>query len=573
MSASAHASPGPSSGAGVVDGRIGFVLHASEILASTLDPEATLSNLADLAVSQFADGCIVSLVSHAGQFRVVAIALKASESYPAGEPKLSSFPQLRADGGHIDLAAPHGASVHEPRLFPVVTRKILKGLVNSETELNQMLSLRLHSLMLVPLVARERLVGVLSLFTTAASGRYYGTGDLAVAEDLGRRAALAIDNARLYSERKTAEHALRTLTQEMQAVIRSSPLAIVHMDVDGKIVDWNPAAERVTGWNKEEVVGKYNPMFPDHPECPGDQYMARLRKGETLDGVVLRRRRRDGSLVDLSKWASPLTDPDGNVSGFMAIYMDITERVRFLKIAAHELGNPLSSILAGISLMKLYVDGDAPKERTLNQLEQLKQEATHVSTLLDEIITAFRSHEGTLSVEPAYVDMRDVVRTAVEARTEFASRAQLNMDDEPSLVWGDAKRLEQAVVNLLDNACKYSPAGSRVQVSVRATEHEVWVTIEDQGVGIAQSEVARVFDEFYRTPPQLDLQTGRMVEAYAPSDMERPGLGLGLFISKEIVLQHDGRIWARSVPGQGTTMYTVLPRVPAGSVRGSGASS
>src|SRR5690606_4767361 len=118
---------------------------------------------------------------------------------------------------------------------------------------------------------------------------------------------------------------------------RASPLPIVSMDVDGRVVDWNEAAERLTGWTRDMVLGELNPMFPEARDERDELLFRRMQRGESLQGVVVRRRRRDGSLIDLSKWMSPLTDEDGNVKGFLAIYADVTDRIRFLDIAAHEL--------------------------------------------------------------------------------------------------------------------------------------------------------------------------------------------------------------------------------------------
>lgn len=524
-----------------------FLIKASQILARSLDVDGALTHIAELAAAHVADWCIVHRLDEAHGPRVVASAHRRPEKRDWAALLL----QRLAQAGCLPPLVRRTIDLRQPHLIPVVTEELLRQTATTEEAFSLLQEAAIASLMVVPLIARDRILGTISLMTTRDSQRYYGSFDLALAEDLAWRTALFIDNTRLYAERSLAEEALRDRTQEAQALINASPLPIVHTDVDGRVIEWNPAAERITGWRRSEVIGSVNPMLPLPRAGRDEQLFERLRRGETLEGIVVRRRRRDGSMMDLTKWASPLKDAAGNVRGVLAIYMDVTDRTRFLQVAAHELGNPLSTIKALLTLVRLYVESDKPKERILSHLERLNRETDRFATLLEEIIAAFRAHQGTLPLRTKLLDARDLVQAATAGFSSGERPLVLCLGDEPALVWGDPRYLSRVVVNLVDNAYKYSPAGTEVRVWVETKEDHVLIAVRDHGNGIPRAQLPQIFNEFYR------VDEGHSAEGAAgvPS-----GMGLGLFICREIVLQHQGHIWAESEEGEGATFYVRLPK-------------
>ncbi len=349
------------------------------------------------------------------------------------------------------------------------------------------------------------------------------------------------------------ERQIREAKQRLEGVVNASPLPIISMDADGQVTDWNQAAERLTGWTREEVVGNFNPMLPKDRDDRDDLLFQRMRSGESLRGIVVRRKKRDGSLLDLSKWTSTLTDEDGEVTGFMAIYADVTDRIRFLDVATHELGNPLSSIKAVVSLLKLYARRGFEPDRLLAQIERLDLEVDRFTNLLNEMITTVKTHEGQLKFEPRPVDVCDVVRASVARAGKEDRMLECNLLEEPAgkaTILGDATRLGQVFDNLIGNAIKYSPSESPVRVDVRVEDGHVLVAVVDQGIGIPQSEIPSVFEEFYRGSAEGVSSVG--------------GMGLGLYICREIILRHDGHIWVESEVGVGSTFYVKLPLASKG---------
>lgn len=366
-----------------------------------------------------------------------------------------------------------------------------------------------------------------------------------------RIAGICIDVTR----QKASEAALRGATARLRAIIRASPLPVISMDLQGRVNDWNPAAERMTGWKRREVLGRCNPMLPAPPDDRDDELFARLRQGETIEGVVVRRRRRDGTFIDLSKWASPLEGDDGTIQGFVAIYNDVTDRLRFLQVASHELGNPLSSIRALQSLMRMHISQGAPAEKLLSDLDRMQAEMDRFTSLFREIIETFQAHQRKLSFKPTRLDVQALVRECAARWPGIDHQVHFKGGAEPAWVEGDPRRLEQVLTNLLSNAAKYSPQGSPIEIETKVGDGCVQISVTDYGIGIPEVEIPRIFDEFHRVEGVSD---DRAV------DGTEGGIGLGLFVCREIVRQHGGRIWVESELHKGSTFYVQLPLASAG---------
>lgn len=645
--------------------RLRLLTAATEILASSLNHESILIDLAKMIVSHYADTCSVHLVDETGHVRQVA--LEHAESFHASEAK----------GGTEEASGP---SLEATFLRTVIATQ--KPVIYNESDWNQaadgsgadrllglMRRAELKSMMSVPMIAGSKVLGALTICRGGKEARGFTKGDLAVAMDLARRAAMAVDHARMrqevkrslaslklalesgqmaiwewwvasdrivcspqfgamhgssesmpghslkelvgtlhpddqddvfrsiygaaareepfsveyryidghgqlrwlqlkgdvmergtdgeparyagtctdVTEQKRVEQALRDSNEKLRAVIEASPLPIVAMDAEGRITEWNGAAEHITGWRKDEVIGRANPMIPG-ADGRDEALWERMRRGEHLRGILVKRKRRDGGHIHLSKWATPILGPQGEVAGVVAIYMDVTERTRFLRIAAHELGNPLASIKALCSLLRFYVSTGKPLEALADPIERLHREVDSFSDLLSEIIEVFRTQEGQWPIRPERVEATDILSQVVEAFRPVAVDHQVTFEvagDRPAWIWADVRRLEQLIRNLLFNAVKYSPDGGEISVKVETSSQAVRISVSDQGIGIPKREFSRLFEAFYRIEESQRYHTG--------------GMGLGLYICRDIVLQHGGRIWVESEVGVGSTFFVELP--------------
>src|SRR5213592_1683947 len=239
---------------------------------------------------------------------------------------------------------------------------------------------------------------------------------------------------------------------------------------------------------------------------------------------------------------------------------------QFLSIASHELKTPITAMSGFLQValrrVRRMSDGEGGQhppgeslQAVLEQLEVVYRQTTKLARLVDELLDVSRIQTGRIEFRYGDVDMGELAN-------EVATRMQLTTTthsisvtrDSASVVTADRDHLEQVLNNLLTNAIKYSPSGGAITIDVRPEEDGgVRVSVTDEGIGIPEKELDAIFGLFYRSPDR----TAR----------DAAGMGLGLYISKEIVVRHGGRIWAESGGAKGSTLNVVIPRVPIGSTK------
>ncbi|HSN69135.1 MAG TPA: ATP-binding protein, partial [Thermoanaerobaculia bacterium] len=218
----------------------------------------------------------------------------------------------------------------------------------------------------------------------------------------------------------------------------------------------------------------------------------------------------------------------------------------FLSIASHELRTPVTSIKGYTQLAKSLIQ-ESDMETSSEYLDVALDQIDRMSRLILELLDVSRIETGRLEIRREDINWASFVRSVVE-RHQTANpdrRFQLRLRETDVDVKGDRDRLEQVLGNLIENAVKYSPEGSDIVVEVEPDGHRVITSIMDRGIGIPNDELAQVFERFHR---------GRQV-----SSTNYGGLGLGLYISKQIVERHNGVIWVDSRQGEGTTFYFAIP--------------
>ena len=236
---------------------------------------------------------------------------------------------------------------------------------------------------------------------------------------------------------------------------------------------------------------------------------------------------------------------------------------QFLSIASHELKTPITAMSGFVQIavrrVKRRLTGGPPtvdswrkeEETLLEQLEVVQRQTGKLARLVDELLDVSRIESGRLELRVTEVDLPDLVAEVMRRHQLMATKHELKLVYDPDgafHVRGDRDHLEQVLNNLIGNAMKYSPDGGTIDVQVtRAGDQEIELRIADHGIGIRTEELARVFGLFYRSPDRLARDVG--------------GMGLGLYITKEIVDRHNGRIWADSEVGKGTTFHVALPAV------------
>jgi PAS domain S-box-containing protein len=383
-----------------------------------------------------------------------------------------------------------------------------------------------------------------------------------------------VANIRALLRMRDAEAGLLRSTAMLTAVVEASPLPMIVFDHEGVIRTWNPAAERLFGHSREEMIGRI--AVEGELVLADDTITARLRRGETVNGVEQRHRRKDGTEVDVSLFAAPLDR--SATPGIVAIVEDISgrklfERERaelltrerdarreaeaanrlkdeFLATLSHELRTPLNAIMGWASMLRQEALDPEGRRRAL---EIIERNARSQQQLINDILDVSKIIRGQLRLEMQPVNVVDSLRAAIDAVGPTADAKRLSLTamlpQDPIVVAGDRERLQQIFWNLLSNALKYTPQRGEVEVVLSARNGDVDVTIRDTGVGIAADVLPYVFERFRQGEGGPAREFG--------------GLGLGLAIVRHLTEMHGGSVRAFSKgAGQGASFTVTLPTIP-----------
>jgi len=509
-----------------------FLTAASTLLAASLGYEATLQHVADLAVPAIADWCGVDILDETGVLVPIAGGHRDPEKIALALAVRRRYPPDPADPNGAAATLRTGKAV----LVPEIPDALLAAAATDAEHLSLLRALGLHSLMVVPLIARGRGLGTLTLVSSDPA-RTYDADDLAFAEELGRRAAVAIDNARLYRESEIAEARYRGLFE-------GTADAVLLADASGNYVDANRALCDLLGYRREELVRMRSGSIAADGEWWRTQRERFVREGAWRGELLLRRK--DGTTVAVEGRLTKVALSTGPLT--LGTFRDITERrkaeeerQRFIAMVAHELRNPLASLQGYAQLMQRRERYDAKAVGTI--LDQAKRLERLTLDLRETVLL----ESGIPSLVRSPVDIRALILAAVEQvqTTTAAHTITVEMPSEvPQAQW-DPDRIAQVLGNLLLNAIRYTPAGGVVHVRVEEGGDCVQVRVSDSGIGIPPEAIPRLFEPFYR--------------ATNAREGSARGMGLGLSISKAIVAAHGGELQVESVVGVGSTFTMIVP--------------
>ena len=406
-----------------------FLAEASTLLAASLDYNLTLENLAQLVVPRIADWCSINLFDDKGALvRVAARHVDREKEVILGDLREQHPPDPTKPVLSSAIAVSERAT-----LVVEVTDALLQGLAQNAEQLEVYRAMGFRSGMLVPMHLGTRPLGIIIL-ATAESGRHYNAGDLALAEELAQRAALAIENARLYRETQAA----------------------------------------------------------------------------------------------------------------------VQLRDQFLSIAAHELKTPVTALLGYSQLLQRRMNREpTANARDRRAVQVLAEQTERLGALVASLLDVSRLELGQFTLDRQPVDLCPLVRRVVEELQPTLPQGnpphtvEWSCPDAPVVVDGDALRLEQVLQNLLQNAVKYSPQGGPIMVRVTREDGYAVLAVSDRGIGVPREAQAQLFQRFYRA-------------AHAAA-RDISGMGIGLYVVREIVNRHGGTIEVESVEGAGSTFTVHLP--------------
>jgi PAS domain S-box-containing protein len=518
-----------------------FIVAASDALSRSLDYHETLSQVAELAVGEVADWCAVHVVELDDGIAEIAVA--------HSDPTKIAFARELQERYPPHAERPTGAAAvirtGKPELVPEITDHILERMAVDQLHLDLLRELGLHSYMCVPLKGRDRVLGAIT-FISSESGRRFDAGDLFVGEELARRAATAIENARLFREVEERAQATRVLAAIGDGVFL--------VDRGGRIRLWNSAAERITGLTDRDVLGR-----PAAESVP-NWVTAEPRIPVAHAGEPARAQSLPLEVGGRELWIS--MSAVGFEDGTVYAFRDLTEervletmRQDLVATVSHELRTPLAAIYgAALTLRRSDVELEPPLRDKL--LEVVAEESGRLSEIVNDLLLASQLDSGKLRVNIEQCDPLEIAQSELDAaRTHLPANVDLVLDAPAELppVAADAGQLRQVISNLIDNAIKYSPDGGTVKVGLEPRDHNVRFAVADSGLGIPPAEQRRIFEKFYRLDPDMTRGIG--------------GTGLGLYICRELVRRVGGKIWVESGAEGGSTFFVEIPQ-EAGSVNG-----
>lgn len=435
-----------------------------------------------------------------------------------------------------------------------------------------------------PIRLHGAVIGFLNV--ASATPNFYNQDHAQALKAFADRAATALHNARLYDEIRSYADLLETRVEQrtaelneskerLETILNSTSDVILLTDTEGIIQRVNPAFAHFFPHDLAGVVGR--PLV----ELVAPEHAAALAEG--LRSAISRRQPERVELIaseagkaslDAEVSLSPIENPSGAIAGIVYSIHDISAykrletqlrltldqqmelnelKSRFLTMAAHDLRNPLAVIQTAIELLRRYNERMTDTQRQ-ERYERIQASIGFMIALLDDILLMGRTESHALAPHPQQVDLLDLCReivTEIEQTSAAQHRVEFDFEAECQEVVTDPKLLHHILINLLDNAAKYSPAGSTITLGAICTAERAIFTVRDEGIGIAQADLDRLFEQFFR----------------AENTGDAPGTGLGLTIVKQVVDQLGGTIEVSSTLGAGTTFVVTLPLIaPDGEV-------
>lgn len=625
-----------------------FLAEASAILAASLDYRTTLNNLAFSIVSRQADWCSIHVVNEEGSLGLVAVA--------HADPLKMQWAQKLQHSYLVDpqakIGTPQVIRTGRAELYPEITDATLSSLASAPQHLEILRQLELKSMMCVPLKARGRALGTIT-FITSASGRSYNRADLKWAEDLARRAGLALDNARLYQqatdigenlrraiiilgEQQQQLRVLQRITNLLNQRLTNLPnlLQVMVGSVCDGISEAEFAAIALQRGNNQGLeltatagIEQENLQFLPYQArlihqvfLTGKAQLVKLKEQPDIDNVSSRAQLAPAAIYAVAiesaaagrlgvlligNWQSPeafdvedrnLLEAVGeqaaiainnarlinaleereerlgaqneilaNQNRELEINRQQIERQnlqlieaarlksQFLATMSHELRTPMNAVI-GFAQVLLRQRTATLNPTQVDMVERILNNGKNLLALINDILDLSKIEAGRLELKLEEFDLVKLISATIAELRPLAEQKQLplsfdsHLDD--SIISNDSTRVRQVLVNLLSNAIKFTETGT-VEVTLSQASTEIIIRVKDTGVGIAESELEHIFEEFR----QIDQSTTR----------QHGGTGLGLAITRSLVNMMQGAIAVESQLGQGSTFIVRLPRqVPSG---------
>ena len=503
-----------------------YLLRIGQAITAQLDLDAVLSLVIEFAVEIVAgtNGLIALYDEQQTRLQIVA-------SHNLPRPAWSAFGPL------LEILAEPGASLDDG--------------ARAARAVAETLNLPLRQAVSLPLLLGDTVMGVILVFRAAVNVAFTAD-DRRLLQAFADQAAIAVQNARLYRA------AVRE-RERLHAIIEESADGVMIFDERWRITNFNRAMEQLTGWPRDEAIGRpcaevlalhttqgINVCLTDCPLQRLPHVPHPVAEGWTTT--------RDGRRRYLESRYSPTRGPNGEFLGAIANVRDVTaqkqeeqQQLTFISVISHELKTPVA-IIKGYSSTLRRPDATWDAATVDEGLGVIEEEADRLTELIANLLDVSRLQAGTLPLTFAPFALPALAERVVQGIAATAGEQfnwELRFPSGFPLVVGDENRIRMVLTNLLTNAVKYSPQGGTIRVGGWAEGHLARVYVSDEGIGIAPEDRERIFERFYRA----DNSMSRAAQ----------GAGLGLYLAKVIVEAHGGRIFVESRPRHGSRFVFMLP--------------
>jgi PAS domain S-box-containing protein len=514
--------------------RISFLGEATAILASSLDYERTLERLAALAVPLLADWCAIDMLGGEGKIERLVVAHQDPER-ARWAAELRRRTQAHSDD---DSGVARVIRTGEPAFMPEIPADLLAAAGEANPEVAEVLAnVSVRGWICVPLRVGDRTLGALTL--VAESERLLTQSDFEIAQQLSSRAAVAVENARLYRETERRADAALALAYVGDGVVL--------LDRTGRVRYWNAAAAAICGVGEREILGRRPAeLLPAWDELAHYVELADAEAPERARPATV-----PFTTAGEERWlaVAGVAFDEGSVYAIRDVSEErALERARndFVATASHELRTPLAAVYGAARTLR-RADLDLLPEQRETFLEIIEDETDRLTNIVAQLLLAGQLENGRLDVSAAECDLHELVESVLaSARLRTPENVALRLvENGPAVALANEDKLRQVLVNLVDNAVKYSPDGGDVTVEVGQAGGRTRIAVQDRGLGIPASEQERIFEKFYRLDPAQTRGVG--------------GSGLGLYISRELIAQMGGTLRVESAPGEGAQFVVELP--------------
>lgn len=413
-----------------------------------------------------------------------------------------------------------------------------------------------RTVLLMPLEVKGHCLGLAALGEMRSWERTPFTKEkIDLCRAVARQGALAIENFRAFDS-------IAHQNREIQLILDNMTDGVLRTDAEGRILAFNPAAEKMTGYPASQVVGhKCAGLFKGQDragcslcgtQCPVDQILRSTDEAKPIE-VKESIARLDGSRIPIIHCAAPVLDQNNRVIGTVSVIRDVSQeeellrlKSEFITLVSHQLRAPLATMSITTGLL---IDSDLDESTKKEMLQSLDGHCQSLSQLVNHFLESARLVKGHfgLNLEPlALVLLIDEAVGAV--RSQYNTHdIQIRVAPTLPFVLGDRNSVMVVIQNLLRNALKYSPSGSTINFSAEEDGEGVVVSVTDQGVGIPSDQLESIFRPFHRSLNDANHAV--------------PGFGLGLHIAKMLVEAQGGKIWAESMPRRGACFRFTLQKL------------